>query len=156
MTYKSASRNLHFKGQQGSSAVRVTQRGYGGASLSGDPVEILPSVQQQYELRKLRAKEIDKILRPDLPFHEREALRAELANCLRQIGELRQLLQQGSRLAFEKIFVTVAQYRLPKDRFLTITEEAREIWRAEGYADFVPPPTQRERRKSSKKAMRTT
>lgn len=155
MTYKSTARTVHFKAQEGSSAVRITQRGYGGLSLTGDPIEILPDCKQQYEMHKLRVKVIDKKLSTALPYAEREQLRRELAECLRNIGQLRQLLQEGSRLAFEKIFVTVANFRLPKDRFLTITEEAREIWRSKGYADFVPPPTQRQRRKSDKKAMRT-
>lgn len=155
MTYKTVGNTVHFRAQEGSHAVRVTQRGYGGISLTGDPIEILPTVKQQYEMYKLRAKEIDKKLRIEAPFQEREALRRELAECLRNIGSMRQLLQEGSRLAFEKIFVTVANYRLPKDRFLTITEEAREIWQSKGYADFVPPPTQGQRRKSAKKAMRT-
>jgi len=155
MTYKTVCNTVHFRAQEGSHAVRITQRGYGGSSLTGDPIEILPTVKQQYEMHKLRVKEIDKKLTTSLPYQEREALRRELAECLRNIGSMRQLLQDGARLAFEKIFVTVANYRLPKDRFLTITEEAREIWRKEGYADFVPPPTQRQRRKSEKKAMRT-
>lgn len=155
MTYKTAGNAVHFRAQEGSHAVRVTQRGYGGVSLTGDPIEILPTVKQQYEMYKMRAKEIDKKLHAGLPYQEREALRSELAECLRQIGQMRQLLQEGSRLAFEKIFVTVANFRLPKDRFLTITEEAREIWRSKGYADFVPPPTKAQRRKSEKKAMRT-
>lgn len=155
MTYKSAARQIHFKSQEGSSAVRITQRGYGGASLAGDPIEILPTVKQQYEMYKTRVREIDRKLHAGLPFQERERLRSELAECLRHAGSMKQLLQDGSRLAFEKIFVQVANYRLPKDRFLTITEEAREIWRSEGYAEFVPPPSRAQRRKSAKKAMRT-
>lgn len=149
-------RNFHFRREQGSSSVRMTQRGYGGQGvIGGDPIEILPSVKAQYEGYKRRAREIDKLLTPQLPYVEREKLRAELAECLRHIGSMRQILQDGSRLAFETIFTTVANYRLPKDRFLTIVEEAREIWRSKGYADLVPPPTQAQRRKSAKKAMRT-
>jgi hypothetical protein len=155
MTYKAASRNVHFRAQEGSSAIRVTQRGYGGAGMvGGDPVAILPTVKEQYEGYKRRVREIDRLLSPNTPAVEREKLRAELAECLRHIGSMRQILQDGARLAFETIFTTVANYRLPKDRFLTIVEEAREIWRSKGYADLVPPPTQAQRRKSAKKAMR--
>lgn len=149
------SRQLHFRNQEGSSAVRMTQRGYGGTGMvGGDPVEILPSVKDQYEAFKRRVREIDSLLSPNIPALDREKLRSELAECLRNIGTMRRLLQEGSRLAFEKIFTEVAGYRLPKDRFLTIVEEAREIWRSKGYADFVPPPTKAQRRKVSKHALR--
>jgi hypothetical protein len=154
MAYKTAAKNVHFRSQEGSSSVRVTQRGYGGLGTFGDPIEILPSVKDQYEAFKRRAHEIDRKLSPNTPAVEREKLRAELAECLRNIGNMRRLLQEGSRLAFEAIFVQVANHRLPKDRFLTITEEAREIWRSKGYADFVPPPTQGQRRKTAKNALR--
>jgi hypothetical protein len=155
MTYKAVTKNVHFRAQEGSSSIRMTQRGYGGAGMvGGDPIAILPTVKEQYEKYKIRAREISRLLDKERPAVEREKLRSELAECLRHIGSLRQILQDGSRLAFEKVFTTVASYRLPKDRFLTIVEEAREIWRSEGYADLVPPPTQGERRKSAKKAMR--
>lgn len=147
-------RSWHFRREQGSSSVRFTQRGYGGQGMvGGDPIEILPTVKEQYESFKRRVREIDRLLNRDTPAVEREKLRAELAECLRNIGSMRQILQDGSRLAFEKIFSVVAAHRLPKDRFLTLVEEAREIWRSEGYADLVPPPTQAMRRKAEKKAM---
>lgn len=155
MTYKTAARQMHFKAQEGSDAVRMTQRGYGGIGMvGGDPVEILPSVKEQYEAHKKRVREIDRLLDSKAPGIDRENLRAELADRLRQIGSMRQLLQDGSRMAYEKIFVQVANCRLPKDRFLTITEEARSIWRSEGYADLLPPPSHRQKQKAVKRAFR--
>lgn len=149
------SRNFHFRREEGSSAIRYTQRGYGGLGMvGGDPIKILPSVREQYEALKKRAKEIDSKLSPHTPSSERESLRSELADCLRQIGDMRQLLQEGSRLAFETIFTRVANRRLPKDHFLMIVEEARAIWRSEGYADFVPPPTQKMKKKISRHALK--
>lgn len=155
MTYKTASRQNHFRAQTGSSAVRVTQRGYGGLGMvGGEPIKIRPSMKEQYETLKRRAVEIDQILDLDLPAVERERLRGEMAELMRSTGDMRTTLQAGSRLAFEKIFVQVANLRLPRDYFLMMVEEAREIWRSEGYADLVPPPTERMRKKVSRHTLK--
>lgn len=155
MTYRATARNVHFKAQEGSSAIRVTQRGYGGQGMvGGEPVVIRPSMKDQYEVLKRRAHEIDALLDVELPAVERERLRGELAEIMRSTGSHREILQGASRLAFEKIFVGVANARLPKDHFLMIVEEAREIWRSKGYADLVPPPTERMRIKTSRNALR--
>lgn len=148
-------RNFHFRQEAGSSSVRFTQRGYGGKGMvGGEPLFIRPSLREQYEILKRRAVEIDQILDIDLPAQEREKLRSELAELMRSTGDMRRTLQEGSRLAFEKIFVHVANARLPRDHFLVIVEEAREIWRSKGYADLVPPPTNQMRRKISKHALK--
>lgn len=153
MTYRNAARQKHFQTRTGSSS----QTGYGNAwAHGGDPIEILPSVKEQYEGYKIKAREARSLIERTAG-KEREAARAQLAEALRNIGSMRQLLQEGSRFAFETIVTRVASYRLPKDRFLAIVEEAREIWRSEGYADFVPPPTKKTRklavRRETKRAM---
>lgn len=148
-------RNFHFKRQEGSSAIRHTQRGYGGLGMvGGQPMQIRPSMKDQYETLKRRAVEINGLLDVELPAVERERIRSELADIIREAGNLREILQNGSRLAFEKIFVNVANRRLPKNHFLLIIDEAREIWRSEGYNDLVPPPTNEMRRRTSRNALR--
>ncbi len=81
---------------------------------------------------------------------DREKARKRLADALRHIGDLRHILQDGSRLAFEKVFCSVAQYRLPKDTFLLIVEEAREIWRQEGGAEMLPSMSKADRHRAQK------
>jgi len=148
-------RQLHFRREEGSSAIRMTQRGYGGKGMvGGEPIKIHPSMKDQYEVLKRRAIEIDQLLDIELPSVEREKIRAELSELIRTTGSMREALQNGSRLAFEKIFVQVANSRLPRDYFLIIVEEAREIWRSKGYAELVPPPTNQMKRRTSRNALR--
>lgn len=148
-------KQLHFRRQEGSSSIRVTQRGYGGLGMvGGQPIQIRPSMKDQYEALKRRAVEIDNLLDVELPAVERERQRSELARLIQNAGPMREVLQNGARLAFEKIFVQVANCRLPKEHFLLIIEEAREIWRSKGYHDLVPPPTNQMRRRTSRNALR--
>lgn len=152
---KTKVRQFHFRDQTGSSSVRMTQRGYGGKGMvGGEPIKIRPSMKDQYETLKRRAVEINNLLDIELPAVERERLRGELAELMRNTGDIRSILQGASRLAFEKIFVAVANRRLPKDYFLILIEEAREIWRSEGYAELVPPPTNQMRRRTMRNALR--
>lgn len=151
---KTRSKQFHFRREEGSSSVRITQRGYGGKGMFGAPEFMRPSMKDQYEVLKRRAEEIDDILDIDLPAVEREKLRSELAELIRSTGSIREILAAGSRLAFEKIFVQVANSRLPKDYFLAMVQEAREVWRSAGYSELVPPQTKEMRRKTSKNAMR--
>jgi hypothetical protein len=37
----------------------------------------------------------------------------------------------------------IAQARLPKEHFLVIADEARELWRDAGFADGLPIPQQK-------------
>ena len=146
--YTTTVRQSNFRKRTGSSSIAPSAKGYGPI---GDPVEILPTLKEQYEHYKRRAAECTTIIEQRiLPTAERERARRELAECIRHEGNLRNLLQDGSRLAFEKILVQVAQYRLPKDKFLAMVDEAREIWRAEGYADVLPPSTKQQRTRAVK------
>ncbi len=132
--YKTAAKNLHFQKSEGSSSNRIKARGFGE---SNDPIEILPSLKEQYDTLQERLKNTqDRVLRADL---------------IRQIGHYRLILEDGTRLAFEKIFINVAQARLPRDKFLVLVEEARSYWRKEGFADCQPEETQRQKHKQLKK-----
>jgi hypothetical protein len=150
MTYRNTARNTHFQSRTGNSS----QTGYANAwAVGGNPIDILPTLKDQYEGYKLKIHECDlKLNSNSATTAEREQIRKQMAEAARHMGNLREVLQAGSRFAFEATFVQVANYRLPKDKFLALVEEAREIWRADGYADFVPPPTHDQLRRTAKRA----
>lgn len=135
--YKAASRNEQFMGLTGSFSDRLRARGF---AESNNPIEILPTLKEQYDALKVRMRsERDPQLKQDL---------------IRQIGDYRRILEDGTRLAFEAIFVSVAQARLPKDYFLTLVEEARSYWRQDGFADCVPPITRKAKHKNVKRRVK--
>ena len=135
--YKKTSDSLHFQEMAGSFANRISARGYWE---SNNPLDILPSLKEQYDTLVQRV----------------EHVRAgnQRADLIRQIGDMRVVLENGTRLAFEAIFVRVAQARLPKDTFLTIVDEARGYWRREGFSACVPPPSNSAKRKIIKRSLK--
>jgi len=143
--FKRTSTNENFRNRTGSSAMR---------GVSNSPLHILPSIKAQYETLKVDAHAVSEAMEKATSLDERKALRIRMANLVREIGDKERLLKNGSRLAFEAVFVQVASGRLPKDQFLLLVQEAREIWQAEGYADYVPPMTPRERNKAEKRNLR--
>lgn len=150
MAYSTAARSEHFRRFHGSSATRANSRGH---SEFGDPA-LLPAVKEQYEATKKAARDLSRRLESGLPSAEREIVRRQLAEKVRALGPMRDILHNGARYHFEKIFSQVASIRLPKDKFLTLVDEAREIWRSEGYADLIPPLNNKERRRAEKRALK--
>lgn len=151
MTYKTAARQMHFREQKGSSSVRVTQRGYGGLSMQGEPLAILPTLKEQFETIKARAAELPKLIRSASTYEEAERLRKELGAKTAQVGDMRKTIYHATRVGFERIFLQVTRARLPDDLFLKFLAETQEIWEAEGYEEFVPPQNNQERRRASRK-----
>lgn len=73
----------------------------------------------------------------------------------RRIGQLTKVVLNQAQEDFERIFIEVANARLPKHIFLALNEEARMIWRG-AYSHLLPPLPPRKlkkaRRYSAKKA----
>lgn len=168
--YQRTGEHKDFMERRGSRSIRPFVRG--DTDQPGDPIEILPKLKDQYQTFKRREAEatrriaeIDQIVKARCAAEgvsyfdlrqERKELVAKRADAIRQKGNLNKLMRDGTRLALEKIFTQVANARLPANTFFKLLEEAREIWRGEGYAEFVPGPTNRERKKRRKAQVRMT
>jgi hypothetical protein len=135
--FKKTSTSEQFMGKTGDFSTRISARGYGESS---DTMEVLTSLKEQYDALKVRLRA--------------ETDNAERSNLIRQIGDMRLILEEGARFSFETIFVRVAQARLPANVFLLFVEEARTYWRREGFAALAPPPTRRQLRKNAKREAR--
>lgn len=165
--YGKTSEAQQFASREASKSVRPF---VGGWSDQGDPKAFLSvrTVRQQYDdLRADLTKKSAELAHIRDGLNGRRALvegetignlRERHANVQRRVaalksqrGHLGKTLREANRLAFETIFATVAQHRLSRDAFLVLVEEAREIWRAEGFADLEPGPTNRQRKKQRKR-----
>lgn len=163
VTYKKTSAAEQYFTRTASRSIRPFKSGH--SDQGTEPIKIRPSFRNQYDTLKTRKRDIDKsICEMDrawragttdltgLDYHEeRKRLISIRADVIRQKGNMAKTMREASRMKFEKIFVNVANAKLPKDTFLVIVEEAREIWRGQGWAELVPGPTNRERRKAQKK-----
>ena len=161
--YARTSESEQYFGRSASKSIRPFKSGH--SDQGTDPVKIRPSFCEQYDTIKTREKDIagsltemDKAWRAGttdftgLQYHiERKRLVSVRADLIRQKGNMAKVMREASRMRFEKIFVQVANARLPTDAFLVIVEEAREIWRGQGWAELVPGQTNRERKKARKR-----
>jgi hypothetical protein len=151
VTYKATARQIHFRAQEGSSSVRVTQRGYGGKGMSGDPIAILPTLKEQLDIITARMKELAALIAAAPTYAEAERLRGELGAKTGQHFNLRKIVYRGCQLAKTQIFMSVAKQRLPHDLYEMLVAEALEYWSADGFADMIPEPNKQERRRASRK-----
>jgi hypothetical protein len=160
--YKATNEHHHFQEKTGSFSTHGSVRGY---AEGGEPILILPTLKEQYWFLKEEKRNADaeveqlrKTIADPTNGQSKIALREQLAktesrrsDLIRQIGNWRGLVEETSQAAFERIFVNVAQARLPKDLFLEFSTEARTLWRAAGGAEGMPRPTQRQRRRLQKR-----
>jgi hypothetical protein len=154
MSYKAATQQLHFRAQEGSSSVRGTQRGYGGKAMFGESLRILPTLYEQFQTISARIKELQALIAAAPTYEEAERLRSEMGAKVGQHGNMRKIIYEGTRLAFEHCFIQVCKARLPEDLYLELIAEAKDHWRGKGYDKFVPPLTRQERRRASIKLAR--
>lgn len=141
--------------------------------LGDRPLEIRPSYREQYDARKRelalikqRCAYLDNVVRGRCQPEEgstvgeaREQLKQAIGrreDLIRQVGSARKILEDGLRLEFEKLFVHVAESRLPKDIFLLIVQEARDLWRHEGWAEQMPRATRNQQNRAQKMAARSS
>jgi len=69
--------------------------------------------------------------------------RSVLANLIRETGHMAKILRYGTRMRFEEIFVSVANFMLPKNHFLKIVEQTRKLWREDGFGNMTPGLTRK-------------
>lgn len=96
-----------------------------GCDLGPTLIEQIKTVGARIE--ELKAK-------PSLDEEERR----EMNNHIREYGNWKKVLTDASTPEFEKLFITVAAARLPREHFMVILNEARVLWRQEGWAEFKP------------------
>jgi len=135
--FKASSKSEQFQARTGEFSNRVSVRGYGE---SNDTWEVLSSLKEQYE-----------ILRKRLATEENVSTRADL---IRQIGDMKITLNEGSRFSFERVLCRVVAARLPPDVFRLFVEEARSYWRQEGWPNLMPPPSNRVLKKNFKRSVK--
>lgn len=94
--------------------------------------ELFATLAEQYRAGRARIKELS--AKKDRTPGERR----EMENHIRIVGSWAKNIRELSQKAFENAFIIVAQARLPKEHFLLISDEARALWRLEGFADGLP------------------
>lgn len=168
--YKATAVSVHYAGRAGNASIRPFANGR-AEPLGDKPLELRPSFIEQYRELKTRGRALEgqlfeqqQILAQKVPLppgltygrvrEQAEEIRSRLANVIREKGDMGRICREASRLAFETIFVAVAQRRLPKDTFLLIVEDAREVWRQEGWPEAMPQPTNKERVRNLKRSTR--
>lgn len=72
--------------------------------------------------------------------------RREMEDHIRARGDWAKQIREAAQLAFEHAFIVVAKARLPKEHFIVIADEARQMWREEGYANGLPIDHAKERK----------
>lgn len=109
-----------------------SERFHANGSYEGycDVPELFAPLLKQYKLGRARINELSG--KPDINTEEKR----ERENLIRQCGGWAAELREGAQLAYERMFLIVAQARLPKEHFLTINEEARTVWRSLGFGDM--------------------
>lgn len=127
---KSASNQTNFRDLRAQFSERFRANG-DFAGFAGDPTLYAP-LMQQVQFSTVRIQDLAQ--KPDRTPEETR----ELENHRRLNGDWRKQLRESAQLAFEKMFMVVAQARIPKEHFLVLAKEARELWRGEGWNQFVP------------------
>lgn len=135
--FKSTSISEQFQKKTGDYSTRISARGYGE---SNDTWEVLSSLKDQYEALKKR-----------LDHENGPSIKADL---IRQIGDMKITMNEGSRFSFERILCRVIAARLPPEVFKMFVEEARSYWRQEGWPDLMPPPSNRVLKKNFKRQIK--
>jgi hypothetical protein len=102
-----------------------------------DVPTLFASLKEQYKLGWARIKELE-----DKP-NKTDEERREMENHIRICGDWAQALRKCGQMLYENAFIVIAQARLPKEHFLVIADEARELWRDAGFADGLPIPQQK-------------
>lgn len=132
--HKSESNAVHFRAYAGNSSTRTDHNGVtdlGGIALTDALLVQLNALVEQRDAGR-RDEEMN-----------------------RRIGHLTKIVLNQAHEDFERIFIEVANARLPKHIFLALNEEARTIWRG-AYSQLLPPLPPRKlkkaRRYSEKKA----
>jgi hypothetical protein len=127
---KVASRHNNFKELRAEFSERFRSNGRyeGYANIP----ELYAPLLDQYRKARARIAEIGQ-MQPIPP-----ELRREMENHIRLCGSWKKSILEMSQKAFEFAFIVVAQARLPKEHFMLIVDEARALWRLEGYAEGLP------------------
>ena len=135
--YKSAATSEQFHKLTVDYSTRISACGYGE---SNDTWEVLSSLKEQYDALCAR-----------LAIERDHSIRADL---IRQIGDMKITMNEGSRFSFERILCRVVFARLPPDVFQLFVEEARGYWRQEGWPNLMPPPSNRTLKKNFKRQIK--
>lgn len=146
--FSSTSVQKHFREFAGSSSTRAK---HDGSNKTVPDLSLVDATcKEQLQTLQRNRDALLKTIKA-LAGNERVQAGRILSNLNREIGDLHRLVEANSRMRFEEIFVSVTSRRLPKDTFLALVQEARELWRNEGaIADVSQSP--RKIRKLSKKA----
>lgn len=107
--------------------------------------ELFDSLRNQYVAGWKRLEEI-KSKNGNLSPQDR----AQFQDLKREVGMWADNLMKCGQIAFERAFIVIAQARLPREHFMVISQEARQMWRDAGYADGLPF----DRRKATKSSNR--
>lgn len=118
---KASDRNFHFREMRGDYSTRINANG-DYKHLAHSPVlyvGFIAQTQKVYERLAAFKK---------LPFLTIDQ-KAEFQKLLSDYGARQHLLRKASRLAFEAVFLKVAESMLPVQHFMAIHRDAEEMWK---------------------------
>jgi antitoxin component HigA of HigAB toxin-antitoxin module len=164
--YGETSRLKHWFERKANSSLRPLRDGT--PAIPGAPMKIERTLMEQFNDLRAQLKEVRGLVdegREIITGKKQPPsgitigmVREELAilvsrreDLTRQVGSMSRTLDGHARLAFETIFVQVANAKLPKDTFLSLVQEAREIWRRQGHNELLGPQTKGQRRRAHRK-----
>lgn len=122
---KAACESEHFRRMEGNYSERF--HGNGGYEGFCDVPELFDPLIKQYKRGRERIDEIS------AKTETTKEDRRERENLIRQCGSWAAQLREGAQMAFERMFIIVAQARLPKEHFIAINDEARTLWTTMGF-----------------------
>lgn len=127
---KKADKQTQFSQLRGAYSERMRANG-AFEGFAATP-ELYAPLVEQHRRGKARIAELRQI-----PVRTPEETR-EMENHIRLVGSWEKQIKDMSQRAFEMAFAVVAQVRLPKEHFIVISDEARQLWRAAKFHEGLP------------------